>query len=392
MKDMPKKKFIFLILLTAPILIYFFMRVVFVPQILDRTANGLEQHFNEQDMSFVPPLHYEIFISDLHADTLLWNRSLVERANRGHVDIPRMIEGNIALQAFSIVTQAPRNISIVKNENTNDSVFWLAVFTGWPFKSLSHLSERALYQVERLKQASQERDDFFLITAKAELQSYLEKRRENKKITAGWLTVEGAQALDGDLSQLDRLYDAGIRMISPAHLTDSNIGGSQQGSKKHGLTELGKLWVKKMDSKKMIIDLAHASTATIEEILELSDRAPLVSHIGAKGACDNNRNLSDELIKKIAKKGGLIGIGFWDMATCGNDIDSIVRSLIYVKNLVGIEFVALGSDWDGYVKTPMDASQIGLLTAKLIKSGLNPKEVSQIMGSNVLEFLLKNLP
>lgn len=353
---MAKKKIIFFLILASPALIYFFMRLVFVPQILDRVANGLEQHFTEQDMSLVPPLHHEIFVADLHADTLLWNRSLIERANRGHVDIPRMIEGNIALQAFSIVTQAPRNISIVKNENTNDSIFWMAVFSGWPFKSLSQLSERALYQVERLKQATRERDDFFLITSKAELQSYLEKRRENKKITAGWLAVEGAQTLDGDLEQLDRLYEAGIRMISPAHLTDSNIGGSQQGSKKYGLTELGKLWVKKMDSKNMIIDLAHASVTTVEEILELSERAPLVSHIGAQGACDNNRNLSDELIKKIAKKGGLIGIGFWDMATCGNDIDSIVRSLLYVKNLVGVEHVALGSDWDGYVRTPMDAS------------------------------------
>ncbi len=142
----------------------------------------------------------------------------------------------------------------------------------------------------------------------------------------------------------------------------------------------------------MIIDLAHASALAVDDILELSERAPLVSHTGIKGVCDNNRNLTDLQIQKIAKKGGLIGIGFWSAATCGHKLEDIVKSILYVKNLVGVSFVALGSDWDGYVWTPVDAARIGLLTAKLTESGLSQSEVSQIMGANVLQFLLKNFP
>ncbi|MEK6774036.1 MAG: membrane dipeptidase [Bdellovibrionota bacterium] len=374
------------------VFIYSFLRFVFIPYVIDVKINGLEQYFSSQEAIQAPAFHKDLFIADLHADTLLWNRSIAERSRSGHVDIPRLIEGNIALQGFSIVTQAPRNISIEKNANTSDSIFWLAVFTGYPVKSFTHLSERALFQINKLRQAAHERDDFFIITNHQELEEYLKKRSINKKITAGWISVEGAQALDEDLTQLDRLFEAGVRMMSPAHLTDSKMSGSQQGLEKQGLTELGKKWLKKMDEKKMIIDLAHASTSTIDDVLELSERAPLVSHTGIKGACDNNRNLTDLQIQKIAKKGGLIGIGFWSEATCGSKVEDIVKSILYVKNLVGVSFVALGSDWDGYVRTPVDAARIGLLTAKLAEAGLSQSEVSQIMGANVLQFLLKNFP
>ncbi len=372
--------------------VYIFLRFIFVPHILEPKANGLEQHFTSQDLSKVPAFHQDLFISDLHADTLLWNRPISERSSRGHVDIPRLIEGNIALQAFSIVTQAPRNISVVKNENNSDNIFWLAAFSGWPLKSLTRLSERALYQIGKLHQARRERNDFFIITSRNELIRYLEKRKENPKITAGWLSIEGAQALEGDLQELNDFYEAGVRMISPAHLTDSNMSGSQQGAQKYGLTELGKAWLKKMDEKKMIIDLAHASAATIDDVIELSTRAPLVSHTGVQGVCPTNRNLTDEQIKKIAQKGGLIGVGFWSEATCGQDLQSIVKSILHVKDLVGIEHVALGSDWDGYVWTPIDAAQMGLLSLELHNSGLSQKEIALIMGQNTLQFLLNYLP
>lgn len=392
MKTKQKLKFILATAVALVLAIYLFLRIVFVPHILEPKANGLEQHFTKADLGQVPPFHKDLFIADLHADSLLWNRDLEKRHDRGHVDVPRLIEGNIALQAFSIVTQAPRNISIVKNENKSDNIFWLAFFSGWPLKSLSHLSERALFQIEKLHHVAKIRNDFFIITNQHELKSYLEKRKTNPKITAGWLTVEGAQALDGDLQILDELYKAGLRMMSPAHLVDSNISGSQQGAKKYGLTELGQNWVKKMDEKKMIIDLAHASAQTIDEVLTLSSRPPIVSHTGVQGTCNTNRNLADEQIQAIAKKGGLIGIGFWSEATCGTDLSSIIKAIKYVKNLVGIQHVALGSDWDGYVWTPIDAAQIGLLTQQLAQEGFKQEEIELVMGKNTLDFLLKNLP
>jgi microsomal dipeptidase-like Zn-dependent dipeptidase len=111
-----------------------------------------------------------------------------------------------------------------------------------------------------------------------------------------------------------------------------------------------------------------------------------------KGTCDNNRNLSDSQIEHIARQGGLIGIGFWKMATCGEDIASIVRAVRYTANLAGFDRVALGSDWDGYTPSPIDASQIGQLTAALLQSGLTEEQVAKVMGGNVVRLLSQLLP
>lgn len=142
----------------------------------------------------------------------------------------------------------------------------------------------------------------------------------------------------------------------------------------------------------MIIDLAHASSQTIDEVLALHTRPLMVSHTGVKGTCDNNRNLSDAHLQAIAATGGLIGIGFWETAVCGRDVAAIVRAIQYAVAKVGYRSVALGSDWDGAVLTPIDASQTDQLTAALLEAGMSIDEVSAIMGGNVRDFLLLNLP
>jgi membrane dipeptidase len=117
-----------------------------------------------------------------------------------------------------------------------------------------------------------------------------------------------------------------------------------------------------------------------------------VSHTGVKGTCNNNRNLSDEQLKHIAAKGGLVGIGFWQYATCGSDIAAIVKAIRYTVNLIGVEHVALGSDWDGYVATPIDAAGMGAVTAGLAKENFDETAIRKIMGENVIAFLLRTLP
>src|SRR5690606_29247407 len=97
------------------------------------------------------------------------------------------------------------------------------------------------------------------------------------------------------------------------------MGGSAHGVEKGGLTEAGREMVRRMEAKRMIIDIAHASTRTIDDILATATRPVVVSHTGVKGTCDNNRNLSDDQLRAIADKGGLVGIGFWDTAVCGTE-------------------------------------------------------------------------
>jgi microsomal dipeptidase-like Zn-dependent dipeptidase len=118
----------------------------------------------------------------------------------------------------------------------------------------------------------------------------------------------------------------------------------------------------------------------------------VVSHSGVKGTCNNNRNLSDEQIRAIAAKGGLIGIGYWDTATCGRDARAIVYAMRYVSDRVGVEHVALGSDFDGAVTVPFDTTGLVQITDAMLTSGYSEPEVRMIMGGNVMRFLQANLP
>ena len=169
------------------------------------------------------------------------------------------------------------------------------------------------------------------------------------------------------------------------------MGGSAAGVAKHGLTEEGRRMVREMESRRMIVDLAHASEATIDDVLALATRPVLVSHTGVRGTCDNPRNLSDQHLQAIADGGGLIGIGFFEIAICGST-EAIAAAIVHTKNLVGVDHVALGSDFDGAVHTPFDAAGMPHLTDALLRAGLTDEEVRKIMGENTIRFLLDNLP
>src|SRR5262249_19901421 len=137
---------------------------------------------------------------------------------------------------------------------------------------------------------------------------------------------------------------------------DNEMAGSMHGANKYGLTDKGKELVKRMQEKKVLIDLAHASPKVIDDVLALATRPVVVSHTGVKGTCNNTRNLSDDQLKAVALNGGIIGIGFWDTAICGRDAGAIVRSVRHAVRVAGIDHVALGSDYDGAVVMPFDAT------------------------------------
>ena len=111
-----------------------------------------------------------------------------------------------------------------------------------------------------------------------------------------------------------------------------------------------------------------------------------------KGTCNNRRNLSDEQLKGIAANGGLVGIGFWYTAVCGRDTAAIVKAIKYTADLIGIDHVALGSDFDGAVPTPFDASGFVKLTEALLAAGFSRDDIGKVMGGNEIRFLLENLP
>jgi microsomal dipeptidase-like Zn-dependent dipeptidase len=338
-------------------------------------------------------LHRSLWIADLHADSLLWGRNLLTKSTRGHVDVPRLIEGNVALQVFSVPTKTPWGLNIERNRADSDQIKWLAVVEHWPWSTWSDLTQRAVYQANRLQQMADASDGrFVIIRTAADLNNYVKLRQTSPNITAGILAIEGAHALKGDLANIEVLRDAGYRMMSPSHFFDNDIGGSSAGMSKIGLTEKGRSMIRQMEAERMIVDLSHASSQTIDDVLAIATRPVVVSHTGVRATCNNNRNLSDSQIVGVAKSGGLIGVGYWSTATCGNDAKAIARAMRHVSDLVGAEHVALGSDFDGAVEEPFDASGLIRITDELIAQGYSEDQIRMIMGENVLMFLRENLP
>ena len=336
-------------------------------------------------------LHKSLFIVDLHADSLLWDRDLLVKNSSGHVDIPRLIDGHVALQAFTIVTKVPRKLRAI-NGNI-DNITLLSLAEHWPWNTWSSLSERALYQTDKLRGFAARSDGrFTIIKSAADLDAYIKRRTVDSACTAGFLGIEGAHALAGDLHNIDLFFDHGVRMMSPTHFFDNDIGGSSNGAVGGGLTKKGKEMIREMQAKPMIVDLAHASSATIKDVLAISVKPVIVSHTGVKGTCDNSRNLSDSEIVGIAKTGGVIGIGYWPEAVCGQDAPAIARAIRYAANLAGVEHVALGSDFDGACSAPFDATGIIAVTQALIAERFTDDEIRLIMGGNALRVIRAGLP
>ena len=201
------------------------------------------------------------------------------------------------------------------------------------------------------------------------------------------LSIEGLQDLEGRLDNLDRLYAAGFRMAGLAHFFDNDVSGSMHGIKKGGLTPLGRQAVARMEKLGMLVDVAHASHETVAELIAIARRPLVSSHGGVQATCKVNRNLTDAEIRGVARTGGVIGIGYWDGAICSTKPADVAKAITHVRDLVGIDHVGLGSDFDGAVTTQFDASQVILVTQALIDAGFSDDDIRKVMGGNVLRVL-----
>jgi microsomal dipeptidase-like Zn-dependent dipeptidase len=359
----------------------------------------VERHFNRtlhpppyQPSAQAQVLHRRLTVADLHGDSLLWGRNLLRRSSRGHIDLPRLADGNVSIQAFTVVTTSPRGLNIYQNSDSTDLVRYIAIFEGWPPRTWNSPKQRALYQAARFQKfADSSKGALVILRSSSDLQKFLTTRGSTHAV-AGFLGTEGAQPLEGNLANLDELYVAGFRMMAPTHFTDTAVAGAAAGMKKGGLTDLGHQWVRAMESHHMLIDLAHASPATLRDVTAMAARPLIVSHTGVKGTCNNPRNLSDDELRAVARTGGVIGIGLWDTATCGSDARATARAIHYAVDIVGADHVALGSDFDGAVTAPFDSSGWSLLTDALLQEGFSEQDIHKIMGENVVRVLLEVLP
>ncbi len=338
-------------------------------------------------------LHRSLTVVDLHVDSLFWGRDLLRRSTRGHADVPRLIAGNVALSAMAAATKVPRRVNLERNDDRTDDVTLLALAGRWPRATWRSPLARALHHAARLRaMAADSAGRLTLIEHRAGLDAYLERRATDPDITAAFLAIEGAQALEDDLGNLDILAAAGYRMLSPTHFFDTFVAGSAHGVVQGGLTEAGRALVSQMEASGLIVDVAHASPATIDDLLSIVTRPVVASHTGVRAAVPGVRNLPDDQVRAIAATGGVVGIGFWPVACGGDDAASIARSIVTAIDLAGVEHVALGSDFDGAVPTPFDATGLVQLTDALLATGLPDPDIAAVMGGNALRVIRAGLP
>ena len=390
MKNKFKKGIIFGILL----FILYDVITYFLPTIIDKKFNPSLNEPPYQISAEAQQLNDTLdFIADLHCDALLWKRDLLIKNDFGAVDIPRMTVSNTAFQAFTIVTKAPKDMNFDKNTGETDAITLPFILEGRPIKSWFNLTERALAQSKALQEfANESEGKFHLIKSKKDLQKFINLRKTDKNITSGYLGIEGMHALNGELNNVDILFDAGVRMMAPVHFFDNKLGGSAHGISHGGLTDFGKAVIKKMQSKNMIVDVAHSSEKLLDDVLAMATKPVVSSHTGVKGTCNNVRNLSDKHLLGIAKTGGLVGIAFFEKAVCKADAAHIAKAIQYTVNLIGIKHVSLGSDFDGAIAMPFDITGMALIIEELLKLEFTPQQISLVMGGNVKRFLLENLP
>ncbi|MGV6800712.1 MAG: dipeptidase [bacterium] len=382
--------FSLVLILLAGASFYFFY---YLPVSVDRKMNVVLDHQAYEITPQARALHETLRLADLHDDMLLWMRDPTKRHDRGHTDFPRLRSGGVALQVFSAVTKAPSHLNYEANSGDTDNITPLAIAQRWPIKSWGSIYERAAYQAQRLQRYEQRSNGQLVIArTRQDLIKALQQRERDPNILVGILAIEGAHPLEGKIENIQNLYNEGYRVMGLQHFFDNELGGSLHGLSKAGLTDFGRAAIAKMQEMDIIVDVAHSSPAVVRDVLAQSTKPIIVSHTGIFSKCETVRNISDDLMAEITKRGGLLGIGYWEEVTCNASPEGIAAVIIYAADKFGVDHIALGSDFDGTVTTQLDASELAALTNALLAQGMPVEDIRKVMGENAIRFFSANLP
>ena len=375
-----------LVVLVAAVLIGVFR---ILPTHVDNDMNRVHPHAPYQISGQASALHEALRVADLHSDMLLWMRNPRRWNGRGHTDIPRLAHSNVRLQVFASVTKTPSGQNYESNSADSDNITALAVVQRWPVDTWNSLFARARFHARRLQRVEQAGDELVIGRTSSDLRIALE---DPQGPMVALLATEGAHSLEGDIDNLQRLHDEGYRILGLHHFFDNALGGSLHGLDGAGLSAFGEQVVLQAVEMGMVIDVAHSSHQVVRDVLALGEVPVIVSHTGIYGHCQTQRNLPDTLMREIAEAGGLIGIGFWADVTCDDSPAGVARAIVAAVNLVGVDHVALGSDYDGTITASFDGAELSVLTHELLRLGVSPEAIAQIMGENAIRFFLANLP
>ncbi|MEW5924690.1 MAG: dipeptidase [Candidatus Zixiibacteriota bacterium] len=362
-------------------------------------------------------IHKDSLVADLHCDTILqMNRGydFSERHDSYHIDIPRLLEGGIDLQAFACC------ISLFTPE-------------GKRFGKTDGLVKCLIREIEKHP------DKIAVGRTASDAREIIASGR-----IAALLAIENGMAIENSLENLEYFHQLGVRYLTLTHGKSLDWCRSCSDSENDpaGLSEFGREVVKTMNRLGMIIDVSHISKASFFDVLETSSQPVIASHSNVYSISPHNRNLDDDQIRALAQNGGMMGINFWgDILSPKfteaaspiykkylselNDIDihysddmdedeyhrrfaflkpfaaevcaaaadvmpsatSVVDHIDYVVRLVGPDYVGLGSDFDGIYIPPsdlQDCSQIPNITRELVRRGYSENDIRKILGGNFM--------
>lgn len=210
---------------------------------------------------------------------------------------------------------------------------------------------------------------------------------------ASLIGVEGGHSLGSSLAVLRTLYDLGARYLTITHTCDTPWAACSNSTSAHGLTDFGGAVVREMNRLGMMVDLSHTSVATAKAALNASLAPVIFSHSGAYAVCNASRNVPDDVLRLLARNGGVLMVNFYAaLVSCnasGATLGDVVRHIEHVRQVAGVEHVGLGAGYDGINSTPTgleDVSRYPVLLASLL--GAEPpwseREVALLAGGNML--------
>ena len=309
---------------------------------------------------------------DMHCDTItkLYEIGGNLKSNNLHIDISKMKKGECLLQNFAIFT----NIANQDSKFTNKAIDFY-----YEQLKLNEDSIRPIYKYE----------DIF--------------ENEKKDYISAMLTLEEGSIIDGDLNNIKKYYDLGVRMITLTWNYPNGIGypnvdlslkhetnPTYNFNTKDGLTNFGIEFVRYCNDLGIIVDVSHLSDKGFYDVLQNCNYPFVASHSNARAICKAGRNMSDDMIEKLAKKGGVLGLNYCAAFIDNNDtvntsIENMVRHIKHIVNVGGIDCIGLGSDFDGIgsVLEIKDASGMQMLYEEL-KKHYSEEQIEKIFYKNVL--------
>lgn len=318
-----------------------------------------------------------MIVADCHADILSKlldldddSVSLCDSYPDHHIDLPRIKEGGLKLQIFSIFTM--------------------------PYEFGHYGAVRSLRMMEMFRNDIRRfPDKFALIETKRDLA----QMEHGDKELYGIFSMEGASPLCGDIKMLEVFYRQGLRAIGLTWNHRNELADGLGVESNYGLTPFGRQVIKRMNELGMVVDLAHINPTGFWEAVELSSAPVIASHANAKALCSHRRNLDDEQLKALKDKNGLIGIcfagGFLVEDETTATLEDALRHIDYICELIGPEHVAFGSDYDGIVHTPKgleDVSTFKALLGALKSRGYSQEALEKMAFRNVLRVYNQVLP